>query len=197
MTHLLPQDRRVLRLAVALGAGALWAAMLLGFLALVQKPLYQRQAWQRQRIEELETSLQDLAHVYTAHEQLTQTMEQLQSQIATIRRRVPADALEATFLSVATAIAEEEQLDIDNFRRIAITNFDEYSEAKVEISGAGHYAGICRFLDRVNSLERLSTVRQMSVETSRDNRAYPFDVVFALQFGMKTKASASAEGGVL
>jgi len=197
MTHLFSQDRRVLRLAVALVAGALWGGMLLAFFGLVQKPLYQRQAWQRQRIEELETSLQDLANVYTAHEELAQTLDGLQSQIATIRRRVPADALEATFLSVATAIAEEEQLDIDNFRRIAITNFDEYSEAKVEISGAGHYAGICRFLDRVSSLERLSTVRQMSVQSSRDTNAYPFDVVFALQFGMQTKSSASIEGEVL
>lgn len=197
MTNFLPQNRRILRLAVALAAGALWAVMVVGFLGLVQRPLQSRQAWQRQRIEQLEARLEDLADVYTAHEELTQTLGELQSQIATVKKRVPPDALEAKFLSEATAIAEDELLDIHNFRRVVITDFENYSEAHVEISGAGNYAGICRFLDRVNRLERLSTVRKMSIESDRDTEAYPFGVVFALQFGMQTASDAGPTGGVL
>lgn len=186
MNALFPKDRRWLRLATASAGAALWGTMLLGFYGLVYSPLQRREATAHNRIVELQTLLYRDANIHRAHRELQATVAHLESQIASVRQRIPIDPLEATFLGDATSIAEQERIAIDNFRRESLEHFPEYSQVEVVISGRGSFASICSFLHRVSQLERLSTVRQMSINSSGSNGSYPFEVVYSLQFGMQT-----------
>ena len=152
MNSLFPNNRRLLRISVAVAGGALWGMILLGYYSLVHCPIELRGEAQRDRINKLQVELNDNSNVYATNRKLKSTLGDLQEQIDTIRRRVPNEPLEAQFLSDATTIAEEERLDIIDFHRQAIDNFADYSEVEVVIRGQGSYDSICRFLDRVNKL---------------------------------------------
>jgi Tfp pilus assembly protein PilO len=161
---------------------------------LVHCPLAHLEAQQQLHVDELQTLLLENANVHSTHRELRETVTTLDSQIAAVRRRIPNEPLEATFLSDATSIAQEEELLIDNFRRLSIERLPEYSEVDVVISGRGSYAGICRFIDRVSQLARLSTVRRCSIKTDVSATSYPFEVVYSLQFAMQSAKQPAAEG---
>ena len=194
MTSLFKNDRQLLRVSVAAVGAALWGGMLLGYYSCVYVPLHAREHAQQARIEELRDLLQDNVNVHTTHQELRATVEELEAQIATIRRRIPAEPLEATFLSEATSIAHEEQLQIDDFSRLSIGTFPNYSEVDVVLQGEGSYASICRFVHRVSQLDRLSTVRQLSIESDLDENRYPFEVVYSLQFAMASAMDNATNG---
>jgi Tfp pilus assembly protein PilO len=194
MNSLFPKDRRFLRLTTASVGAALWGALLLGYYGFVYCPLRDHQSSQRVRIEELQTLLRNNANVHTAHRELRGTVTELEEQIAAVRRRIPNEPLEATFLSDATSVAEQEQLQIENFRRLAIDTFPDYSEVDVVINGRGSYASICRFMHRVSQLDRLSTVRRLTIESNNTTAPhYPFEVVYSLQFGMQSAIAPKKE----
>ncbi len=182
---------------MALVGGALWGMMLLGYYGLVHRPLVSSSSARQVRINTLERQLQGHTNVQASHQQLQAKLRELRSQIDTIRRRVPDHSLVAEFLSDATRIAQEGQLAIHHYRRNATHQFDDYSEVEVMIQGHGSYESICRFLHQVNQLDRLSTIRQMEIELSTDSNRYPFEVHYALQFGMKTATKFSLKEGVL
>lgn len=186
MNSQLPLDRRVLRLLLTTGGAVAWGLMLGGFYLGVHGTLRQRHEAQHGRIEALEVLLRDHAQVHAQHRRLTGKLQGLNSQIETIRRRVPSTPMEADFLSTASTIAEEERVAIQDFRRESTLEYEDYSEATVVIRGTGSYASLCRFLDRIGKLERVSTVRKMSLKSGVRDSGYPFEVTYALQFRMQT-----------
>ncbi len=194
MTSVFINDRQLLRASFAAIGAALWGGMLLGYYGCVYSPLHAREDAQQARIGELRNLLQNNVNVHTTHHELRAAVEELEGQIATIRRRIPDEPLEATFLSEATSIAHEEQLRIDDFGRLSIETFPNYSEVDVVLQGEGSYTSICRFVHRVSQLDRLSTVRQLSIESDLDENRYPFEVVYSLQFAM-TSAIDNATNG--
>lgn len=197
MSMSLPNNRHFVRLTTTTVGAVVWVALLAGFYVLVHCPLHSREKQQEERIEHLQKLLAIDSNVHTAHRELRKRVEELNAKIDTIRRRIPVRPLEETFLSHTTDIAKEERLAIGNFRREDSKDFPDYSEVDVVISGQGSYGSICRFLHRVSQLERLSTVRKLSIESDADDGNYPFEVIYSLQFGMQTAVDAKQGEEVL
>ena len=197
MSSLISNNRHLIRITTTSMGAVIWIALLVGFYVMVHKPLHSREQHQEQRIAHLQKLLAIDGNVHAAHRDLRLRAVELNSQISTIRNRIPVSPLEETFLSNTNNIAKEEQLAIGNFRRDKTKSFPDYSEVDVVISGHGTYASICRFLYRVSQLERLSTVRQLSIESDSANPEYPFEVIYSLQFGMQTEVKPDQKEGVL
>lgn len=197
MSSSIHNNRHLIRLSTMSIGAAICVALLVGFYILVHRPLNSREQNQKQRIAHLQQLLAVDSNVHAAHRQLRREADELNAQIATIRERIPVSPLEETFLSHTNNIAKEEQLAIGNFRRAKTKDFPDYSEVDVVISGQGSYASICRFLYRVSRLERLSTVRQLSIESNPGSNEYPFEVIYSLQFGMHTDVEPEQKDGVL
>ena len=179
-------DQSLLRIATGLAGGVLWGLLILGYYGFIHRPIEHRSHDQQSEISQFKIQLKSYTNIYATNHQLKESLQHLRDQIATVHRRLPNAPREANFLSNTTRIAEDEQLNIIDFQRGEITEYDDYSEVKVVIRGQGSYPSVCRFLDRVNKLERLSTVSQMTIDSTSNSEGYPFEVHYALQFGMKT-----------
>ena len=182
----LPKDRHLLRLLSTSVGAVLWGSMLLGYYALFHVPLHRHEDEQLAKIADLQVLLHNSSNVHTTHRTLREAMNSLQNQITEVRRRIPNSPLEGEFLSDATRLALEEHISIETFHRQNMTSFSDYSEVDVVLQGRGSYASICRFLFRVTELDRMSTVRSMTIERDAVEDMYPFKVVYSLQFGIKT-----------
>jgi Tfp pilus assembly protein PilO len=130
---------------------------------LVLRPLDAEIADRQSRAATLEDRLKDVDVFRTEHQRLMQLATQHEQKNLAIAKRVPDEPLEAQFLAQVAAAAGQSGLKLGNFRPGVVRVRDGHSQMEIQLSCLGPYRGLCGFLDRLSSLERLSRVAQMEV----------------------------------
>lgn len=172
--------------------GVATVALLLGLVYLLAfRPMVQAQQADALRSDQVEKLLSGSLQVRREHMRLTNELEELTKRIHGSRELTPDTAMEAVFLSQATQIARDEGVEIEDFRRGKVRYLSSHSELEITLTGSGPHAGICKFLDRMQSLPRATQVRKMRIESSDDNQSYPLEVAFTLYFDLKEENLAS------
>ena len=64
---------------------------------------------------------------------------------------------------------------------------------QVTLKGNGSYASICRFVDRLSKLKRLSKVKDLSVSAEGDANEYPMTATLVIYFGLRGKEADAAK----
>ena len=64
---------------------------------------------------------------------------------------------------------------------------------QVTLKGAGSYASICRFMDRLSKLKRLSKVKDLSLSAGGDTNEYPMTATLVIYFGLRGKEAEPAK----
>jgi hypothetical protein len=62
---------------------------------------------------------------------------------------------------------------------------------QVTLKGAGSYASICTFFDRLAKLKRLSKVRNLTVSAEGDAAEYPVTATLVIYFALRSKEADS------
>lgn len=168
-----------------LGGVAVVALLLALVYLLAFRPMVLSQEADAQRADQVEQLLTGSLQVRREHMQLTQDLEELTKRVRGSRELTPDTAMEAVFLSQATQIARDEGVEIEDFRRGKVRYLNSHSELEITLTGAGPHAGICKFLDRMQTLPRATQVRKLSINTSDDPLVYPLEVAFTLYFDLR------------
>jgi Tfp pilus assembly protein PilO len=127
------------------------------------------------------------------HRKSTDRLEEVTTRIAQLQARVPRDADAGAFLKEVTRVASEEQLAIKDFTPDKPVERNGYAEMQVTLKGAGSYASICRFVDRLSKLERLSKVKDLTLSAEGDASEYPMTARLVIYFGLRGKEAAEAK----
>jgi Tfp pilus assembly protein PilO len=127
------------------------------------------------------------------HQNATLKLNDLTTRIAEVQRRVPRDADAGGFLKELMELASAEQLAIKDFTPEKPENRNGYAEMRVSFKGAGSYASICRFMDRLSKLKRLSKVKDLSVTAEGDADEYPMTATLVIYFGLRGKETSPAK----
>jgi Tfp pilus assembly protein PilO len=129
--------------------------------------------------------------VRVEHKQLTERLDQLETNAVTMRQRIPEQPREAEFLKQVAQAADEEGLKIHRYERGSLDRKSTHSEFTVRLSCEGDFQAIVGFLDRLSKLSRVATVHSMSL-TAGTTEVYPFDLSLVLYYGAQaTEARAS------
>jgi Tfp pilus assembly protein PilO len=131
--------------------------------SLVHAPTLQAVADRTVRIEELTLSMKNAPFVREQHHNVSEKLREVTTRIADVRRRVPADANAGEFLKEITQLASQQNLAIKDFNPGKPQIRDGYAEMDVTLKGAGSFASICSFVDRLAKIKRLSKVKNLSV----------------------------------
>ncbi len=137
------------RLAVhGLGFGllALTAAL---FVFAVHRPLARARADHLQRSEQLAALLEGSGEVRRQNTALRQELKALNEQVQDVRARVPAYAEDGAFISQLAAAAEDEGVQLIDYRRGRAVETSAHSHIELDLKCVGTYAALCRFLNRV------------------------------------------------
>jgi Tfp pilus assembly protein PilO len=137
------------------------------------------------RIEEMALSVQNAPLIRDQHRKISQSLREVESRIAAIQRRVPRDADGGAFLKEVTQIADAEQLAIKDFQPQKANAKTGYAEMQVMVKGRGSYASICSFIARLNQLNRLSKVQDLTLSASDDASEYPMTATLIIYFGLR------------
>jgi Tfp pilus assembly protein PilO len=145
------------------------------------------------QIQEMTLSIQNAPLIREQHRKVSETLREVTNRIAGVRRRVPPDADAGAFLKEVTQLASAEQLAIKDFQPEKPTNKGGYAEMHVTLKGAGSFASICTFLDRLSKSTRLSKVKDLTLSAGDAATEYPMTATLVIYFGLRGPDAKSAQ----
>ncbi len=180
----------------ALHAAGLTALVLLvsAYDFFVYERLEIRRQSDSQRIEQLTTLLSDSTAVQRENRDLQQEFKALETSIAAIRERLPHELRREEFTGELNRVAQEVGLHVLELRWGATEVTPSYTQAEVQLECDGSYASVCRFLDEVSQLTRITDIAQLQLEADTEARNHPFQVTFVLYYGVDSHDSDNNKG---
>jgi Tfp pilus assembly protein PilO len=106
---------------------------------------------------------------------------------------VPEEPLEAEFLSQAAAAAAQVGLKIRDYRPGVVSARENCSQMEIQLSCAGQYASLCRFLERLASLDRLWRITHAEIAAAGPEGC-TINTTMVIFFGLKKPAGAAPQG---
>jgi Tfp pilus assembly protein PilO len=161
--------------------------------SLVHVPAIDRIADTSARIEELTLLIQNAPIMRQHHQQVSAELDEVTTRIAAVQRRVPRDADAGEFLKELMQLASAEQLSIKDFTPEKPEERAGYAEMRVSFKGAGSYASICQFVDKLSKLKRLSKVKDLSVSAEGQANEYPMTATLVIYFGLRSEEADPAK----
>jgi Tfp pilus assembly protein PilO len=145
------------------------------------------------RIMELQMLIQNAPVMRIQHRTATDKLGEVTTRISEVQSRVPLDADAGEFLKQVTQLASAEQFAIKDFTPDKPQDRNGYAEMQVTLKGNGSYASICRFLDRLSKLKRLSKVKDLTLSAEGDANEYPMTATLVIYFGLRGKEAGAAQ----
>ena len=176
-------------------AGVATLALVVGaYYFFVYQRLEIRQQSDSQRIDQLTTLLSESAPVQRENRDLRQELNALEASIAAIRERLPHEMRREDFTDELNRVARKVGLHVLELRWGTTEVTPSYTQAEVQLECDGTYASICRFLDEVSQLTRITDIAQLQLEADTESRNHPFQVTFVLYYGVDSHDSDKNKG---
>jgi Tfp pilus assembly protein PilO len=147
-----------------------------------------------QRIDQLTTLISESAEVQRQNLDLRQELNALEASVAAIRERLPHEMRREEFTDELNRVAQEVGLHVLELRWGASEVTPSYTQAEVQLECDGSYASVCRFLDEVSQLTRITDIAQLQLEADTESRNHPFQVTFVLYYGVDSHDSDNNKG---
>ena len=156
-----------------------------GFHFLVVGPLLAQRSDDAKRIEQLQKLLRTKASIAIRRASLTKQLADLRERAESIRRRVPATPDEAKFLGNLAQLADEQGLQILDYRRGRVLRSATHLQLEIGLKCTGSYASVCAFLDGVARLPRISSTKDVLIRPEDTLGMRSVDLVLDLFYGMR------------
>lgn len=178
-------DHRLVQLDRSLHAvGAVIAcAILVGGLVLVRRSLAAERTSIDARIAEARQILDKEDALHTEHSHLEHRLSDLERRTGELLARIPETPREAEFLAQLSGLAGESQLAIRSYRPDSPVESERYQRLDIELVAEGTFTSLCRFLEGLESLPRLSRLTHLEVESaSAEDGTYPVTMTLRIFF---------------
>lgn len=135
-----------------------------------------------QEIREIRLKLAKADDVAAQHEELVEQKKAIEQRAADITGRIPAHPNEGEFLKQITSAAKECGITIKNYLRRGIDAHEDHSRLVVNLSLQGSFESICKFVDQLEQLPRISKVSNLKLTNRTKDGLYPMDLTLILFF---------------
>ncbi len=177
----------------ALAAAGL-VALLLGVWWSWIRPLTSQRAIVTQRIDQLANRQASAEEIRAEHLSLRERLSAVQQREAALLARVPDDPSDEEFLALASRLAKESGLKLQDYRPGKSITGPACSSLELQVIAEGSYVSICRFLDGIAKLPRHSTVAGLHIDATGDEEACLVEISLLLYFGAPTESAPLGKG---
>lgn len=169
------------------GLGVMTAALVVGaFMQFGVLPLADDQQLCDQRITQLESLLAKTNQVQAEHQNRKVELASLKESVVETQRRLPSEMREHEFLDQVRAAASKTGIELGEYQLGALEELASYSKANLTFECHGSFASICRFLNEIDQLARITEISNLQLGTTDNFNRYPLQVTFVLYFGGAT-----------
>ena len=163
---------------------------------LIQKELVAQRERSEQRIAQLSLLLKQAPAIQKEHRRLKEELDALAESIQVVRERLPQDLGEDSFSQELRQVAAKvgvAEIELD-WSPPDIT--PHHAQASANLTGFGSFASICRFLDEVRQIPRITEIAQLKLDSDQNSSEHPFQITLVLYYGLDSDES-NKNGGVL
>ena len=175
------------------GASGLAAILVVAWWFLIRPADTQRRV-SAHRMTRLETTLAAADEILGEHALLSERLSADRNREAALQARIPDDPSEAEFLALASELAAETGLKIQDYRPGKPVEEPSCSSLDVELSCEGDYSSICGFLDGMSKLPRLSKIERLHIDATQGKPHYLIKISVLLYFAARSDDSPGEEG---
>lgn len=169
-------------------------ALLLGFWWSWIRPLTTQQAILSQRMDQLAKTQASAAAIRAEHMSLREQLSEVQQREAALLARVPDEPADEEFLALASGLAKESGLKIQDYRPGKSITGPACSSLELQLIAEGSYVNICRFLDGIAKLPRHTTVSGLHIGARGDKETCLVEISLLLYFGAPTESAPLGKG---
>ncbi len=167
-----------------------FAALLIAAWSFLIRPIEAQRRVTSQRMAELDTTLVAAEEIREENALLSQRLSADREQEAALKARIPDDPAEAEFLALASELAAETGLEIQDYRPNSAIEDPSCSSLEVELICEGDYASVCGFLDGMSRLPRLSRVKRLHIDSTKGKEDYSIEISVLLYFATSPDPAA-------
>jgi len=146
------------------------------------------------RVEQLNKLLATEDTVRQKHQSLRQKLDNLEHEAATMRRRLPHEIKKDQFENSIRQAAAKVGFDLEIATWNSPTPTPSHSLAEVTVHGVGSFASICRLLDEINQLARITKISRLQLESDSESELYPCQITFVLVYGIQSNDTDRKDG---
>lgn len=172
------------------GLFALTLAVAGGVYSLLIRPLDGQVLNAQTEVYLLKELVQQSPTINQTNRQLKQKLADVIQQADEMDKRVPVAPRESDFLAEITHIAEDVKFEIVDYHSGTILNFDSHREMEIKVNAKASYESLCRFLERVDDIPRLSRLIDLEVSTDATQEKVTVILSFGIYFSPKSESSA-------
>ncbi|MEQ9406121.1 MAG: type 4a pilus biogenesis protein PilO [Fuerstiella sp.] len=162
-------------------------AVLCTTVLLLLRPMENRVVQLRHRATELSAALAKEDAVKAEHQQLTARRLEADDKIEKLLDRIPNVPRESDFLGQITTLAAEVGLSIIDYRPGTATEGKGYQQMTLTLSSDGSYESVCRFLNRIDQLPRLTRVLTLDITPLADDTGCKMLMTLTIYFAPDSK----------
>ncbi len=184
MSHAEPKELATLGWTLHAAGFCLLLAIAGGYWTIVRRPAVVASRQIEQRIATVSRLLENRGALRREYEQLTEVLDGERQRAAAVRQQIPDDSNEAEFLRQLSNAAARGGVVIDDYTRGTVSKESEFSQLDIHVECTGTFESICRFLEGLESLPRVSEVIALNLTSKGQGDKYPLRVTIRLYFGV-------------
>lgn len=147
------------------------------------------------RQADLEARLRSETATREANAVARRRLADAEGRLQQFQQRLPRDPDEADFLAQLARAASDVDLHVLNYQPGNLTQRETHSELEIDLSGEATYASLVRFLDRLATLRRLTTVVRLEVNAQPLQNLYPINITLLIYFNPLEPTGGAATDG--
>ena len=170
------------RTALHGGGAAIALIVAAAFYRGVYKPLHDGIVDYQDRIVKVQDLTAVAPEVTREHQEMIDRFERLEAAAKATRNRMPRDPSANSFVDVATKLAKQASLHVDQFQTGLPQAYESYATIDVSCEVVGSYASVCKYLAAIDQLPQIARVLRLELHRSTDPARYPVQVTFQLYY---------------
>ncbi|MEO1497072.1 MAG: type 4a pilus biogenesis protein PilO [Planctomycetota bacterium] len=142
-----------------------------------------------ERTRQLQTALRDGPSLRRNHAALSEQFSGLMTRVEDVMKAMPDEPRDDEFLADISRLAIEHGVQIDDFRRGAVTENDTHAAVTVMLSVQTPYRGLCGLIHAIDELPRLAELEELRVESEAYTERYPVTLHYTLYYALAAGAT--------
>lgn len=158
------------------------------------RPIDRQLADARQQSSALEQLIRKTSEIALKRQTLESELKQSEQATEELLQRIPTAPRESDFLAHVCRLADRTGMAVANYHPGVIEARENHHEMEVKLSTRGEYASLCKFLEQVDHLPRLSRLTQLEVATPAKGEELTVDLSFRLYFAPPSETDTAKKG---
>jgi len=151
-----------------------------GFISLVYQPLLQKQAAHESRTQQLDLLVEQTGAAGSNYRALRSRLETMQESLTELHRQLAGHPTESEAIGEIGDIATQVGLEVLDYQIGLTESCLTYSQTEVELRCHGSYTSICRFLEKIEHLTKVTKLSKFELNSAKNSHGYPIQLTFVL-----------------